>query len=370
MAIPLANPKAQYLALKDEISTAVQQVLDSGQFILGPNVTALESEVPAVCGAGYGISVNSGTDAIVIALAACGIGPGDEVITTPFTFVATTEAIMIVGAKPVYADIDPSDFNLDPANVEEKITDKTKAILPVHLYGQCADTDKLEAIAVKHNLKMIYDGAQAIGAARNSKGMGAYGHASTLSFYPTKNLGGCGDGGMVLMNDEGLATRAKQMRFHGMDATYSYQYVGYCSRLDEIQAAILRVKLKKIQEWNDARRANAAYYIENLGDLPLELPRSKPENYHIYHQFTVRFPRRDELKAKLQERGVGSAVFYPSPLHLQRAYLNLGYKQGDFPESERAAREVLSLPVLPELSVEDRELVMKSVREAVKEIMN
>ncbi|MCL5105587.1 MAG: DegT/DnrJ/EryC1/StrS family aminotransferase [Armatimonadetes bacterium] len=369
MAIPLANPTAQYLALKDEISTAVRQVLDSGQFILGPNVAGLESEIAAVCEAGYGIAVNSGTDAIVIALAACGIGPGDEVITTPFTFVATTEAILMVGAKPVYADIDPNDFNLDPAKVEDKITDRTRAILPVHLYGQCANTDKFEAIARKHNLKVIYDGAQAIGAARKGRGMGAYGDASTLSFYPTKNLGGCGDGGMVLTCDENVAAMAKSLRSHGQGKTYFYEHVGYCSRLDEIQAAILRVKLKKIQQWNDARRANAAYYIDAFAGLPLQLPASAPENYHIYHQFTVRLAKRDELKAKLQERGVGSGVYYPGSLHLQPAYLNMGYKEGDLPESERAAREVLSLPILPELSAEDREIVAKAVREAVKELV-
>lgn len=368
MAIPLANPKAQNLPLREEISRAIEQVLDSGQFILGPNVAALESEVAAVCDAGYGIAVNSGTDAIVIALAACGIGPGDEVITTPFTFVATTEAILIVGAKPVYADIDPIDFNLDPAKVEEKITPKTKAILPVHLYGHCADVVKYEAIAKKHNLKLIYDGAQAIGSQFNGKGVGQYGDAATLSFYPTKNLGGCGDGGMVLIPDEETATKAKALRFHGMDATYSYQYVGYCSRLDEIQAAILRVKLPKIKEWNQTRVDNAAYYLNAFEGLPLQLPVAKPDNYHIYHQFTLRHPKRDDLKAKLADRGVGSAVFYPSPLHLQRAYLNLGYKPGDFPVAEKAASECLSLPISPELSTEDRETVAKSVKEAVAEL--
>ncbi|MCE5315546.1 MAG: DegT/DnrJ/EryC1/StrS family aminotransferase [Armatimonadota bacterium] len=366
--IPVANPKAQNTAIREEISAALMQVMDSGQFILGPSVSALETEVPKVCDAGYGIAVNSGTDAIVVALAACGIGPGDEVITTPFTFVATTEAIVIVGAKPVYADIDPKTFNLDPAKVEEKITDKTKAILPVHLYGQCADVDEFAKIAEKHNLKLIYDGAQAIGSKHNGKGIGMYGEAATLSFYPTKNLGGCGDGGMVLVRDEELAARAKSIRFHGMDATYSYQYVGYCSRLDEIQAAILRVKVKYIEQWNAARAANAAYYIEALSGLPLQLPVPAPENYHIYHQFTIRFAKRDQLKAKLAERGVGSAVFYPSPLHLQKAYLNLGYKPGDFPESEQVARECLSLPVFPELTEEDRNTVTEAVKTSVAEL--
>lgn len=369
LAIPIANPKAQYLALKNEIAAAVEQVFDSCSFILGPNVNALEQEVPEFCEARFGIGVNSGTDAIVVALAAAGIGPGDEVITTPFTFVATTEAIMIVGAKPVYVDIDPTTFNLDTSLIEEKITPRTKAILPVHLYGQCADIESIEEIARKHGLKLISDGAQAIGSMHKGKGIGAFGDASTLSFYPTKNLGGCGDGGMVLTNDEELYARAKSLRFHGMDGAYSYQYVGYCSRLDELQAAVLRVKLKKIREWNDARRANAAYYIEELKDLPIELPIAKPENYHIYHQFTIRFAKRDELKEKLQQKGIGSAVFYPSPLHVQKAYTSLGYKEGDFPESERAAREVLSLPIFPELTRAELEEVASAVRESVIALM-
>jgi dTDP-4-amino-4,6-dideoxygalactose transaminase len=368
LAIPVANPKAQNLALKDEIAAAVQQVFESGQFILGPNVTALEQEVADFCEAGIGIAVNSGTDAIVVALAACGVGPGDEVITTPFTFVATTEAIMIVGAKPVYVDIEPSTFNLDPAKVEAAITLNTKAILPVHLYGQCAEVGRIGEIAAKHGLKVVYDGAQAIGSRSDGKGIGVYGDASTLSFYPTKNLGGCGDGGMVLTCDDEVARMSKSLRFHGMDGNYSYEHVGYCSRLDEIQAAVLRVKLKRIAEWNEARRKHAAYYIDALRDLPLSLPEAQTENYHIYHQFTLRFSKRDELKTKLAERGVGSAVFYPSPLHLQNAYLNLGYKQGDFPEAEKAASEVLSLPVFPELEQEQVETVASAIRESVGEL--
>ena len=368
MAIPIANPKAQYLALKDEIDTAVRQVFDSCQFILGPNVTALEEEMPALCDAKFGIGVNSGTDAIVIALAGAGVGVGDEVITTPYTFVATTEAIMIVGARPVYVDIDPDTFNIDPAKIEEKIIYETKAILPVHLYGQCVDIEQIQSIAAKHGLKLIADGAQAVGAQHKGKGIGAYGDASTLSFFPTKNLGGAGDGGMVLTDSEEVAATCKSLRFHGMDSTYSYELVGYCSRLDEIQAAVLRVKLKKIREWNEARRTNAAHYLEALKDLPLKLPVSKPDNYHVYHQFTLRFGRRDELKAKLAERGVGSGVYYPSPLHTQRAYSVLGYKEGDFPEAEKAAREVLSLPVFAELTREEVEQVAEAVTQSVKEL--
>lgn len=368
MAVPIANPKAQYLALKDEIDAAVQEVFESCHFILGPNVARLEEEIAAYCGARHGIAVNSGTDAIVIALAACAVGPGDEVITTPYTFVATTEAVMIVGAKPVYVDIDPETFNLNPDLIEQAITPRTKAILPVHLYGQCADIEQMESIARRHNLKLIADGAQAIGSLHRGRGIGQYGDAATLSFYPTKNLGGCGDGGMVLTNSDEIAERARSFRFHGMDGSYTYKYVGYCSRLDEIQAAILRIKLKRLKQWNDGRRANAAHYIEAFAGLPLKLPIAKPENYHIYHQFTVRHPKRDDLKAKLQDKGVGSAVFYPGPLHLQAAYASLGYKEGDFPESETAAMEVLSLPVFPELSSADRDAVTAAVREAAAEL--
>lgn len=373
MPIPVVNPKAQNLALKDELSAAVQAVLDSGSFVLGPNASALETEVAALCDAKYGIAVNSGTDALVIALAAAGVGPGDEVITTPFTFVATTEAIMIVGGKPVYADIDPSDFNLDPAEVEKKITPKTKAILPVHLYGQCADATRFEELASKHGLKIVYDGAQAIGSSHRAKGIGVYGDASTLSFYPTKNLGGCGDGGMVLANSDEVYKLAKSLRFHGQgdigrDSTYTYEHVGYCSRLDEFQAAVLRVKLGHIGAWNEARAAIANRYIEGLSGLALQLPVSKPENNHIYHQFTIRHAKRNELATKLAERGVGSKVFYPSPLHLEYAYRPLGYKQGDFPEAEKAAAEVLSLPMFPELSNEDVDTVIAAVRESVMEL--
>ena len=295
-------------------------------------------------------------------------------ITTPFTFVATTEAIMIVGAKPVYADISASDFNLDPVQIESKITSKTKAILPVHLYGQCADATTIDELARKHGLKVVYDGAQAIGSTHKGSGIGRYGDASTLSFYPTKNLGACGDGGMVLTNSEDVYKLAKSLRFHGQgdigrDSTYTYEHVGYCTRLDEIQAAVLRVKLGHIGKWNAARKAIADFYIERLAGLPIQLPVPKSENNHIYHQFTIRFARRNELAAKLAEKGIGSKVFYPSPLHLEYAYKPLGYKAGDFPEAEKAAAEVLSLPMFPELTQEQMEQVAAGVREAVQELI-
>lgn len=243
----------------------------------------------------------------------------------------------------------------------------------MHLYGQCADATRLGQMADKHGLKVVYDGAQAIGSAHNGRGIGAYGDASTLSFYPTKNLGGCGDGGMVLTDSEEVFKLAKSLRFHGQgdigrDSTYTYEHVGYCSRLDEFQAAVLRVKLNHIRDWNEARRSIAARYIEALTGLPLQLPVPRAENYHIYHQFTIRYAKRNELAAKLAERGIGSKVFYPSPLHLEFAYLPLGYERGDFPEAERAAQEVLSLPMFPELASEDVEAVIAAVRESVMEL--
>jgi dTDP-4-amino-4,6-dideoxygalactose transaminase len=368
MAIPVVNTKAQNMALRDELASALLEVLDSGWFIGGPNVSAIEEEVATFCEGKYAIGVNSGTDALIIALAANDIGPGDEVITTPFTFVATTEAIMIVGAKPVYADIDPTDYNLDPSKVEEKITSKTKALLPVHLYGQCCQIDAFSKLAEKHNLKIIYDGAQAIGAKYKGKGVGAYGDATILSFYPTKNLGGCGDGGMVLTNDTDVYAKAKSLHLNGQDATYSYQYPGYCSRLDALQAAVLRVKIKKLSDWNEARRANAQYYIDSLKDTAIKLPAPKPDNTHVYHQFTIRVANRDAFAAKLAERGVESKVFYPHPLHLERAYLDLGYKPGDFPETEKIAAECLSIPVSPELTDDECKQVVKAIKEAIKEL--
>ena len=373
MAIPVVNPKAQNAALREELASAVLSVLESGSFVLGPNAAEVGKEVAELCGSKYGVAVNSGTDALVIGLAAAGVGPGDEVITTPFTFVATTEAIMMLGAKPVYVDIDPSNYNLDPAHIEDSITDKTKALLPVHLYGQCADATVLAEIADRHGLKIVYDGAQAIGSEHRGLGIGAYGDVSTLSFYPTKNLGGCGDGGMALTNSEDIYKLARSLRFHGQgdigrDSTYTYEHVGYCSRLDEFQAAVLRVKLRHVREWNKRRNWIAERYIDGLKGLPLQLPVSKPENYHIYHQFTVRLEQRDQLAAKLSARGIGSKVFYPSPLHLEYAYTSLGYKRGDFPEAEKAAAQVLSLPMFPELTDEEVQVVIAAVRDSVKEL--
>ena len=358
----MADLKAQYAALKSELDVAVLDVLGSGRFILGDNVKALEQEVARICGSRHGIGVASGTDALVLALSALGIGEGDEVITTPFTFVATVEAISLLGATPVFADIDPLTFNLDPAEVERRITGRTRAILPVHLYGQPADIGRLTDLAKSHDLRIVWDGAQAIGSEYDGKGIGAYADALTLSFYPTKNLGGAGDGGMIVTDDAELAEKLRYLRFHGSGGSYSYKYVGYCSRLDEIQAAILRVKTPHLAAGNEARRRNARMYHESLGDLGIELPVEAANCKHIYHQFTVRSKNRDELKNHLKARDIDTGVFYPGPLHLEEAYRYLGCVEGDFPEAERACREVLSLPVFPELSSDQLRHVASSVR--------
>jgi len=361
MRIHMADLQAQVQSLHGELSAALEEVLQSCRFILGPNVTALEEELAAESEAAHAVAVASGTDAIMLALAACGVGPGDEVITTPFTFVATTETIVQIGAVPVYVDIDPRTFNLDAAQVEARINPRTRAILPVHLYGQMADMTALEAIAARHGLRLIADGAQAIGAKHAGKAMGAFGDAATLSFFPTKNLGAFGDGGMVLTNDADVAAKVKLLRFHGSGGTYDYQSVGWCSRLDEVQAAVLRVKLKRLAEWNGARRGHAAIYNEMLEGCGLALPGETPGDEHVWHQYTLRGERRDDLKQHLAADGIDSAVYYPGPLHIQPAYAKFGYRPGDMPEAEKTCREVLSLPVYPELPDDSVRRVAESV---------
>jgi len=358
----MADLRAQYQSIKGELDDAVCEVMETGRFILGENVENLEKEIARYSGAAYGIGVNSGTDAIGLALAAVGIGHGDEVITTPFTFVATSEVIALLGAKPVYVDIDPVTFNLDPNRIESKITDKTKAILPVHLYGQPADVERISEIARRHGLRVIYDGAQAIGAEAVGKPIGAYGDALTLSFFPTKNLGGAGDGGMVLTNDAEVAEKLRALRFHGSGGTYAYRYVGYCSRLDALQAAILRRKLPHLTAWTEARRTHAEEYRLLLADLPITLPDETAGSKHVYHQFTIRSAERDRLREYLKAAEIDTGVYYPGPLHVEEAYRYLGYRVGDFPEAERACREVLSIPIFPEMSDEQLAHVAGSIR--------
>lgn len=362
MRVPLADLASQYQSIKDEIDAAITEVLSSGHVVLGPVVERLEAEIAAYCGAAYGVAVNSGTDALLLALLALGIGPGDEVITTPFTFVATVEAILHAGATPVFADIDPQTFNLSPASVAERITSRTRAIMPVDLFGQMADRDAFLALRAQHRLAIIWDSAQAIGAQFGGRPIGAFPDAATLSFFPTKNLGAYGDGGMVLTNDPEVRERVRRYRFHGSGGGYLYSELGYCSRMDALQAAILLVKLRRLDEWNDLRRHHADIYREALAGSGVTLPSTDRRARHTYHQFTVRSPRRDELKAHLSELGIDSGVYYPLALHLQEAYARWGHGPGDFPEAERASREVLSLPIHPGLTDDQVRYVAEAVR--------
>lgn len=363
MKVPMADLSAQYTQFKEEIDTAVSSVLSTGGFILGPTVAACEEHIAEICGVAHGIGVGNGTDALLLSLMALGIGPGDEVITPPFTFVATVETVVLLGATPVFADIDPVYFALDPADVARKITPRTKAIVPVHLFGQLADMTALRSFG----LPLIGDGAQAIGATQNGKGVAHWSELTTLSFYPTKNLGAAGDGGMILTDDDDLAERLRLLRFHGSGGKYDYRLVGVCSRLDALQAAILNVKLPHLAAWNEARLANANFYTEALsGIADLVLPATLPGNLHTFHQYTVRVLQghRDTLKAFLADLGVASGIFYPVALHLAPAYRErFGGAEGDHPESERACSEVLSLPIFPELSEPQRVHVAKSVRQ-------
>ncbi len=369
MNVPLADLKAQYLALKDEIDPAVAAVMESGQFSGGPNVLKLEAEIAALCGAKHGIGVASGTDALTLSLVACGIRAGDEVITTPFSFGATSESIVLAGGTPVYADIDNCTYNLDVSQIEALITPKTRALLPVDLYGQMIDRAPLVALAHKYNLRLIIDSAQSIGATQHGQSIANAADTTTLSFYPTKNLGAFGDAGMILTNDDALDAELRSLRSHGIKGQkYQYERVGYCSRLDAIQAAVLCVKMPHLVEWNEGRRRHAARYNELLRCVAdgmgerVVLPQCEPGNYHIYHQFTIRHAKREALQAHLKANGVSSEVYYPFPLHTQEAYRYLGYREGDFPNAERAAREVLSLPVHPELTDEQIDYVADVLR--------
>lgn len=363
MIVPLADLVTQYHSIRADIDAAISSVLESGHFILGEVVERLEHEIAHLSGATYAVGVNSGTDALLLGLAALGIGPGDEVITTPFTFVATIEAITHLGATPVFADIQESTYNLDPEAVRARITRRTKAILPVDLFGQPADREAFAAIADRYGLALMYDAAQAIGARFNGRPIGAYGDVVTLSFFPTKNLGAYGDGGMVLTNRADVQEAVRKLRFHGSGGGYSYDRVGYCSRLDALQAAVLHVKLRHLPQWTEARRRHAAAYEASLSGTRCVCPMTDPRCFHVFHQYTIRHPERDALRAYLSEHGVQSGIYYPSPLHLQAAYADLGYRAGDLPEAERACREVLSLPVHPELTDEQLEYVSRTILE-------
>ncbi|MBI1388570.1 MAG: aminotransferase class V-fold PLP-dependent enzyme [bacterium] len=363
--VPLLDLKAQYALIKDEIARALEPLYESQMFVLGPEVQALEDEIAAYSQCRHAIGVTSGTDALLIALMALGVAPGDEVITTAYTFFATAGVIHRLGARPVFVDIEPETFNISPDRVEAAITPKTKAIIPVHLYGQCAEMAPILGVAEKHGLPVIEDAAQAIGAEYQGRRAGSMGTVGCFSFFPTKNLGGFGDGGMVTVNDDALAEKLRVLRVHGMEPKYYHPMVGGNFRLDAIQAAVLRVKLRHLDDWSDARKRNAERYdrlFDNAGltDGRVVTPPVK-QSRHVFNQYVIRVQRRDELKRFLSENGVGCEVYYPVPLHLQECFADLGYKPGDLPVSEEAAQTTLALPIYPELTGEMQARVVDCV---------
>ena len=364
MNIPMLDLSEQYLSLKDEMINVLDEVMTSSHFILGNHVKTLEKSISEFVNAKHAIGVANGSDAIHIALQALGVKEGDEVITTTFTFFATGGAIARAGATPVFVDIDPETFNIDPAAIEAAVTEKTKAIIPVHLYGQASDMDPIMDIARKHNLVVVEDAAQAIGAEYKGKKIGEIGDATTYSFFPTKNLGAYGDGGMVVTSNDEAAEQMRIIRVHGSKPKYYHQILGYNSRLDEMQAAVLNIKLPHLSDWSKNRKQNADYYTkllnERLADV-VKTPVEREYNYHVYHQYTIRVERRDELQAFLKENGVASMIYYPVPLHLQPVFKDLGYKEGDLPVAEKACKEALSLPMFPELKPEQQDYVVEQI---------
>lgn len=365
--VPQFDLAAQYAAIGSEIRTAVERVLASQQFVLGREGAALEEEIAKLCGVRHGIGVASGTDALILALRACGVQAGDEVLLPPFTFVATGSAVSALGAKPVFADIRPDTYNIDPSELERRVTPRTRAIVVVHLYGLAADLDPILAFARAGKLPIIEDNAQAIGASYKGRHTGSLADAACVSFYPTKNLGAYGDAGMVVTNSAELAARLRTLRNHGQAEKYLSKEPGWNSRLDEIQAAILLVKLRHLSAWQRARQSRAVEYNRLLSQIPGVMPPLAPEGFeHVYHQYTIRIEQRDALQKFLSARKIGSTVYYPYPLHLQPLYASLGHKPGDFPHSERAAQEVLSLPMYPELRNEQIARVVDTISEFLK----
>lgn len=359
--IPFLDLRRQYRSIAEEVDRAIREVLENVQFILGPQVKAFEDDMARYCGATHSIGVASGTDALRLALETVGVGPGCEVIVPPFTFVATAEMVSQLGATPIFADIDAGTYTIDPDQVARRITPKTKAIVPVHLYGHPADMKPIMELADRHGLWVIEDAAQAIGAEHGNRRVGAIGHLGCFSFFPTKNLGGYGDGGLVMTDSVEIANRIRMLRQHGSREKYRYESLGWSSRLDELQAAVLRVKLRHLDEWTECRRANVQLYRKLLAPLPVQLPLERVGDRAVYHLFTIRTPHRDELKKYLSDRGIETMVYYPIPLHLQPVYENL--EMGSLPESERASREVLSLPLFPELQPDELEIVASTIAE-------
>ena len=363
MNIPMVDLVEQYEKIKKEINKAVMEVMETGRFIMGPNVTGLEEELAEFSGTRFAIGCASGTDALMVALMAAGLQPGDEVVTTPFTFAATAEVIALLCAKPVFIDIEEKTYNLNPEEIEAVITPKTRAIIPVHLYGQSADMDVINQIAKKHGIPVIEDACQAVGAAYKSKPACSLGDMGCLSFFPSKNLGAYGDGGMILTSDEKLLEKCRWIRDHGSDKRYHHRILGLNSRLDAMQAAILRVKLKYLAGWNEARRDRAALYSELMKDANVITPTTQEHNDHVFHQYSIRVKDRDGLQKHLTDAGIATAIHYPIPLHLQPAYQSYGGGVGSLPVAEKVSKEVLSLPMYPELKEEAIQKVVEQIIE-------
>jgi dTDP-4-amino-4,6-dideoxygalactose transaminase len=362
---PMIDLKKQYLDIKDEIFAELNQIFESSRYILGTKVSELENKIRDYHGVSEAIGLASGTDALYLSMLSLGIGNGDEVITTPFTFFATAEAVIYAGAKPVFVDIDPKTFNIDASLIPQAITERTRAILPVHLFGHPADMDSITEIAKKYNLKVIEDCAQSFGAALNGKKTGSYGDSGCFSFYPSKNLGAYGDGGMIILNDHAAAEKIKMLRNHGSLGGYKHEFAGYNSRLDEIQAGVLLVKFKRIEEYNSKRRQKAMLYNSLLEGV-VKTPVEKGNVTHIYHQYTITSEKRDLIQECLKEQGISSVVYYPVPLHLQKALRHLGYKENDFPVAEKTAKNVLSLPMYPELDEKDIVATSEAIKKCLK----
>jgi dTDP-4-amino-4,6-dideoxygalactose transaminase len=370
--VPLLDLQRQYQTLRDDISRAALDLLESGQYVLGPAVDEFEAAAAQALGVRHAIGVANGTDALLLSLRALGVGPGDEVITTPFSFIATAEVVSLLGATPVFCDIEPDTFNIDPQAIQAAITPRTKAIIPVHLFGHPAAMNEINALATAHNLAVLEDAAQAWGAhmsthVEGERMCGALGDIASFSFFPTKNLGACGEGGLVTTDNDELAAHVKTLRVHGQGRRYIHDEIGYNSRLHALQAAILSVKLPHAGKWNEARRANAARYNALLCDLPLQLPVEHAGAYHVYHQYTLRLQpeARDAVCKSLTEAQIGWAIYYPVCLHLQPVYQSPGGREGQLPRAEQAAREVLSLPIFPELRPDEIEAVARAVRAAL-----
>ena len=363
--IPMLDLKAQYKDLTTEIDSVIKEILESGHFVLGAHVNALEKEIALYHNVKYAVSLASGTDALHLCLKALDIKEGDEVITTPFTFIAAAEAIAYVGAKPVFADIDKNTLNIDPLKIKEKISPKTRAIIPVHLFGLPADMEEILDMAKRHNIKVIEDCAQSFGAQFKGMPAGSIGDAGCFSFYPSKNLGAYGDGGMMITSNQEIYNKVRMLRNHGSKTSYKHDFIGFNSRLDEIQAAILRIKLKHVDMYNQKRRSLANIYTSVLGNV-VQCPPEMHDRVHVYHQYTIRSSNKTKIKKTLEDNFVSSVVYYPVPLHLQDAFQYLGYKEKDFSESETAAKEVLSLPIYPELKPEKVKFVAETVARSLR----